>query len=600
MARLKTGPKLFLTLVVGAGLFFGLKAGMASGLIKTPGFLKSKKIESSTRLAENNDPIAASLAADVPKIALPSKRPVSVPGPQIRFERWFWNAHVACDLANGGVSPTEGSLTSKYGVNLKMVWNDVTPKLAENLVAFATELSNGNSQPSNGAHFVSIMGDQAAGFIGPINKQLKRLGADYVAEVVYSCGRSNGEDALMGPASWKSNPQNAVGGVVVTVVREGDWNIVVKWARDNNIPVNPDDKTYDPSALNFINTVDNNEAATRFVSGACEPRPIVKEGRRTGEEHSVCPQAASVWTPSDEVVAMQKGGIVRIVSTKEYSGQMPNVVIGIRKWNRENREQVVNMIRAFGEAGDQVLAYSDALYRGAEASSEIYDRTKNADYIVRYYTGVTQRDKQNTLVDLGGSRVHNLADNQRWFGLSSGTSNMFCASYDVFGNIVKELYPDFLPEFPACKEILNTDYLQEAIRVSGTTIAEAPTFAGGAVRDVVSSQKIQINFQTGSAGLTPSAERQLENLLQNLVVAGNLAIEIHGHTDNTGTVDGNQALSESRAFAVKQWLQQKAARDFPDSRFKVLAFGQSQPLETNASALGREKNRRVEIILGRQ
>lgn len=581
-------------------LFFGARWAMVNGYIPTPGFMKSKVIESTTELARNNDPVAASIADNVRQLELPAREVVTVAGPEIRFGRWFWNAHLPCDYANGGKLPTRGSLTAKYGVNLHMVWNDVTPELQNGLVAFATAYAGGDPNPTVGYHFVSIMGDQAAGFLGPINEQLRRLGEDYVAEVVYSCGRSNGEDGFWGPASWKSNPQNAIGGVVSTVVREGDWNIVVKWARDNNIPVNPDDKVYDPDALNFINAPDYVAAGQMYIEGRCEPLPVVNAGRKTGEIKDACIDAVSSWTPVDVTVAKEKGGLARIVSTAEYDGQMPNVVIGIRKWNRENREHVVNMVRAFGEGGDQVLAFEDARLRAAQASSDIYDNSQSAEWILKYYNGVREYDARRVLVDLGGSRGHNLADNLRWF-VAGGNSNMFCATYTVFGNIVKELYPEMLPTYPECASILNTEYIEEAARLSKVTTAETPIFTGGEVRNVVSTEKVYINFRSGSAELTPEAERELERLRQNLVIESSLAIELLGHTDNTGTVEGNRRLSEDRAFAVKRWLQSRSMRDFPDKRFsRVQGFGQDMPVESNSTAEGRRSNRRVEIVRGRQ
>lgn len=590
-------------IVVVLGLALAIGTGIVldkTGIIKMPGFMQSKVIESKTELARNVDPVSQSIADSVPFLTLPTRQVVTVNTPEIRFGRWFWNAHLPCDYANGGKLPTRGSLTAKYGVNLHMVWNDVTPELQNGLATFATAYAEGDPNPTVGYHFVSIMADQAAGFLGPINEQLRRLGADYVAEVVYSCGRSNGEDAFMGPASWKANPQNAIGGVVVTVLREGDWNIVVKWAGDNNLPVNPDEKVYDPDALNFISASTNDEAGNIFIAGRCENLPVVKAGRKTGEIKEVCPDAASVWTPVDVNVAMQKGGLVRIVSTKEYSGQMPVAVIGIRKWNRENRVHVVNMIRAFGEGGDQVLAFEDARIRAAQASSDIYDNSQTADWILKYYNGVQERDAQRMLVDLGGSRAHNLADNLRWFGVN-GNSNMFCATYNVFGNIVKELYPEMLPKYPECREILNTEYIEEAARLSKVTTAETPTFTGGEVRDIVSSEKVYINFRSGSAELTPEAERELSRIMDNLLIANDLAIELSGHTDNTGTMDGNQRLSEDRALAVKRWLQSQSMRDFPDKRFsRVTGYGQERTLESNSTVAGRAKNRRVEIVLGRQ
>ena len=588
--------------IIGAGILAVLVlVGFKKGIIPTPGFSQPTVIESNTQLAENNDPVSASIAANTAKLPLPSMRPANVSGPEIRFEQWFWIAQLGCNLANGGITPMEGSLMAKHGVNLKMVWNDITPKMRENFIAFAAAHAGGNSQPTEGAHFYAVMGDQAAQEIGPINEQLKKYGPDYQAEIVYSCGRSNGEDALMGPASWKSNPRNALGGLVSVAPKEGDWNIVVKWARDNNLPINPDDQTWSADAVNFYSPADYMDAAEKYITNTCEDRRVVKGGILTKETKNVCINAVSTWTPADVNIAEKRGGLVRIVSTKEYSGQMPNVVIGLKKWNQENRQLVVNMIRAFGEAGDQALAYEDALKRAAEASATVWGNSQSADWIMKYYKGVQEKDVTGTIVDLGGSRVHNLADNMRWFGLNPGSANKFAATYTVFGNIIHELYPKLLPRVPPVSEVLNTSYLEEAAKLSKVTVAETSTFAGGNISDVTSNQEVHIEFQTGSAVLTPRAEVQLRDLLDNLVVAGDLAIEISGHTDNVGTPDKNQALSEARAFAVKRWLQAQAPNDFMERRFsRVVGYGQDKPLEPNSTPAGRSHNRRVEIVLGRQ
>ena len=82
------------------------------------------------------------------------------------------------------------------------------------------------------------------------------------------------------------------------------------------------------------------------------------------------------------------------------------------------------------------------------------------------------------------------------------------------------------------------------------------------------------------------------------MIASGTTVEIHGHTDNAGSPESNMQLSEDRAFAVKAWLEKAAPANFPEGRIKVFAHGQTNPLTSNATAEGKAKNRRVEIVLG--
>jgi OmpA-OmpF porin, OOP family len=58
------------------------------------------------------------------------------------------------------------------------------------------------------------------------------------------------------------------------------------------------------------------------------------------------------------------------------------------------------------------------------------------------------------------------------------------------------------------------------------------------------------------------------------------------------------ALSRARATAVKDWLVKQSTTSFPETRFTVLAHGQSDPVATNANEAGRAQNRRVVLVLG--
>jgi OmpA-OmpF porin, OOP family len=101
-----------------------------------------------------------------------------------------------------------------------------------------------------------------------------------------------------------------------------------------------------------------------------------------------------------------------------------------------------------------------------------------------------------------------------------------------------------------------------------------------------------IFFATGSAKLLPKSFKPLNEVAKILGENADLKLNIEGHTDNTGKVDKNQALSQSRAEAVVAYLKSKGV---DDSRLTGIGYGQDQPVEDNKTPAGRAKNRRVEM-----
>lgn len=542
--------------------------------------------------------------ATVENLSMPLDAKFTGDGPRIRFMHWAWNAHMGIFFANGGKSTTKGSLMADRGVAIDFTRQDDVSKMQESLVDFATELSRGNKQPEGGTHFVTIMGDGGAAFLAGLNETLGKLGPEYKAKVVGAIGFSRGEDKFMGPKAWADNPAASKGGVVSGYLRDGDWNIAMKWLGDNGLKNNPDEKTYDPDALNWIAANDYLDAAEKYITGYTEDRPVVKNGKRTGQTKKIKVDAVVTWTPGDVNIADKKGGLVNIVSTKEYNAQMPCVVIGIDKWMQENKDTVAKMLDGALVGGDAVRSSSAALRKGAEISAEAYGE-QDASYWERYYKGTVEKDKTGVKVELGGSSVNNLTDNMLLFGMVSGSANIFASVYRIFGDIVKDQYPELMPTYPKAEEILDTRYIKEVAQMQKFTessirgsdmvaSADKPKPAASETRQI-SSKAVYIEFETGKATFKPGSKAALEALVRDLAVSTTTSIEIHGHTDNVGNPEKNMALSEARAFAVQQWLKRRAARLFPESRVSVQAFGSTKPIQPNTTSEGRARNRRVEI-----
>lgn len=106
------------------------------------------------------------------------------------------------------------------------------------------------------------------------------------------------------------------------------------------------------------------------------------------------------------------------------------------------------------------------------------------------------------------------------------------------------------------------------------------------------SQKIYFAFD--QATILPKSFDLLDEVGQALNDAPKLRCRIEGHTDGTGTYEHNMALSASRASAVREYL---IAQGVTPDRLEAKGYGPTLPLESNATAEGRERNRRVEFVI---
>jgi OOP family OmpA-OmpF porin len=286
---------------------------------------------------------------------------------------------------------------------------------------------------------------------------------------------------------------------------------------------------------------------------------------------------------------------------------MPCVVIGIDKWMKDNRSTVDGFLKAALAGGDAVKASDANLHQGAAVSAVVYN-DQNADYWEKYYKGTVEKDKTGVPVDLGGSKVNGLSDALLCFGMVPGSQNLFAATYTVFGDLVVSQYPELVPSIPPVSAILDESYLNDIrqhespAQKQATQVAVAaakPKYVAKAkIKRVVSRKNWRIGFNSGKATFTPSAKKELEKLMRDLLVASGTSVEVDGHTDNTGNAQANLKLSEARAFAVKNWLEKQSHVNFPASRIRVVAYGQTRPLVPNTTPAGQAQNRRVEIIIG--
>lgn len=102
-----------------------------------------------------------------------------------------------------------------------------------------------------------------------------------------------------------------------------------------------------------------------------------------------------------------------------------------------------------------------------------------------------------------------------------------------------------------------------------------------------------IEFDTGKAALRPESGEVLQQVLTLLNDQPDWQLRIEGHTDSTGSRQGNQVLSQQRAASVVSWL---VAKGVAPARLTAVGLGDTKPVGENQSEEGRARNRRVELV----
>ncbi|MBD3345147.1 MAG: OmpA family protein [Chitinivibrionales bacterium] len=101
-------------------------------------------------------------------------------------------------------------------------------------------------------------------------------------------------------------------------------------------------------------------------------------------------------------------------------------------------------------------------------------------------------------------------------------------------------------------------------------------------------------FDKGSADLDQEAKDNLEEMAEVMQKYEDTNILIVGHTDSTGTKEDQKEISEQRAEAVSDYLK---LQGISGVRISTVGMGAADPVATNATPEGRQKNRRVEIAI---
>ena len=104
----------------------------------------------------------------------------------------------------------------------------------------------------------------------------------------------------------------------------------------------------------------------------------------------------------------------------------------------------------------------------------------------------------------------------------------------------------------------------------------------------------KVLFEFGKSDLTAASKKSLDKVAKVFGKYPDTNVEIQGHTDDVGTSEYNQGLSERRASAVYNYLVNK---DISTSRLVTKGYGEDAPKVTNDTDEGRAQNRRVDFLI---
>ncbi len=584
-----------LIVIIVAGIIGGAVYYFAPGLRVG----ESKKLDSID--VSNKDVNNVSTSAEMPLPAANTSSKVS-DKPLVRMAGYAWNAQSGIIVANGGAKTTEGSLMEQNGINLEIIRQDQLSELRNLQLKFINEFDGGTAQPKEGVFALMIMGDGAPYYISSAQQAIddKYGKGKYHLQVIGGIGLSYGEDKVIGPPSWKMNPQSMKGALLSAVIGDGDWVVAVNYASANGLKVNPDPATYDADAVNFVPAANDDyiEAAKDVIKSQSQgytlPLKEVKNGKLTGQTINKKVDGCATWTPGDKMVFDAVGGFTDVISTREFNNQMATSVIAVKEWCDKNPDIVSGIFKATYIACNQMKQYDSWRRKAADCVAKTFQQ-ETGDYWYNMFKG-QQGEKSGISYNMGGTRVFNLADAQQYYGITDGV-NRYQAVYNQVSKYLKDLNPGGFNEnvkrIVPYEEAVNLSFLKN-IKDIETGTATAADYSKKATV-VMASGEWHINFDVGRASVQPEAKDVLDQIYNLLVQAEDAKLDLTGHTDNTGTPNKNYALSAARAEAVKSYLIQ---RGIPATRFqKVEGKGQDEPIADNNTPAGKAQNRRVVVTL---
>ena len=299
--------------------------------------------------------------------------------------------------------------------------------------------------------------------------------------------------------------------------------------------------------------------------------------------------AAVVWSPDDILSLKAVPGSRILESTKSAAYIIADVFMAKREYVQLNEDKIKKI-------------YEGWMKGAAEINSNPQSRKKAASILAREFTerGTALTDEEADEM-IGNVHLTTHGDNQNFFGLNPNFKGVtgndlyseMTIKYTELGYIEGRVPNWRMISFP--KLVTSTNLIGAEHNAEGAKAFSQAT-ESDKTKEAIATKRVSINFRTAEFQLDENAKYRIDKEFVSIAKAfGNARIRVEGNTDNTGSYDGNVALSQRRAQAVVDYLISEY--NMPRNRFIVKGNGSNSPIADNNTESGRAKNRRTDFQL---
>lgn len=284
--------------------------------------------------------------------------------------------------------------------------------------------------------------------------------------------------------------------------------------------------------------------------------------------------AAVAWDPDMSDAVAKRPGAKKIYDTRVANRLIADILVVSDQFAAQNPQTLVK----FAEGWLDGVAFINAQP----------SRAYNLIGTIKDFNIPT--DLAKTM--LGGVRLADYADNVAFFGTAGSASD-----YANIFKMAQEMYrqDQLIKQIGDPEVTVDRRYVAALSGKYSTTSSEAPIEYKAPAKGAtpIATQHRSIYFDTNSANMSLDSRAVVDEIGTFMRAYENTVVDIEGNTDSTGSRARNMELSKERADTVKDYLMKKYG--YPSARMRTMGNGPDNPVDTNATPDGRDKNRRTDI-----